>query len=289
MPELKPRQRKHSSISDTKVSVNTYYGNRGAQPSGKNSPFQKKQIKRSANRLVSRLIDVLIMIALITLLIYSLVLSSKAKVIVNNSTYHTSAEYSKFVDTVIPSFKNKNKITFDKDQLSKDIAGQYPEVMSVNIELPVFGQTPVVRINVAKPAFYLSSEGSEYLIAANGVALGYKDSYKSPPSLITIKDESGFKVAIGQKILSNNDILFLQTLNAELNRNKVSLKNLVLSRAPEEVNLYVDDAKYYTKFFMGGDATLQTGQFLAARNNFKTQTPPSTYLDVRVAGKVFYK
>lgn len=289
MPAQKPRERKASSSNLPKVSVNTYYGNRGGQFSVHDSPFQKKRVVSASNKLLNKIIDILIVIVLVVCLIYSLLLNSKAKVITNDSTYRINAEYTSFVESRIKSIRNKNKITFDKEQLSKDIKKEYPEVVNVNVELPVLGQKSVIRIGVAKPAFFLSSEGSEYLIASNGVALGYKSNYKNPPSLITITDESGFEVAIGKKILSNKDILFLQTLNAELNRNKVSLKNLVLSRSPQEVNLYIADAKYYTKFFMGGDASLQTGQFLAARNAFKAQAPPSVYLDVRVAGKVYYK
>jgi len=41
---------------------------------------------------------------------------------------------------------------------------------------------------------------------------------------------------------------------------------------------------------MGGDALVQTGQFLAARKEFDiSKKQPPEYLDVRVSGKIFYK
>jgi hypothetical protein len=78
-------------------------------------------------------------------------------------------------------------------------------------------------------------------------------------------------------------------LAAEIGRKQIPIKDMVLSRSPQEVDLYTNDYGYYTKFYMGGDAVIQAGQYLAARNSFNAVTAPQQYLDVRIAGKVFYK
>lgn len=289
MPREIQSRRRQPRSNTPKINVNSYYGNRDNIGPANNSPFQKQPTKKVRSHILAKIVDWTILLILVTCLIYSLLVSPKAKVVVDLPIYHPTSEYTSFTMSKLTALENKNKITFNKERLAENLIAQFPEIRNVNIELPIFGQNPVIRIYVAKPAFLLRSEGREYLLVSNGVALGQKEDYKNLPSLITIDDESGYKATIGQKILSDNDILFLQTLNAQLNRSKISLKNLVLSKSPQEVNLYTEDAKYYTKFYMGGDATLQAGQYLAAKNAFKSQPSPSTYLDVRVSGKIFYK
>jgi hypothetical protein len=289
MPRETQSRRRQPKSNTPKINVNSYYGNRENIGSTSSSPFQKQATKKVRSHILAKIVDLAILLILVACLIYSLIVSPQAKVAVDLPIYHPLSEYASFSMSKLSGLENKNKITFNKERLAKDLIGEFPEIRNVNIELPIFGQKPVIRIYVAKPAFLLRSEGREYLLISNGVALGQKEDYKNLPSLITIDDESGYKITVGQKILSDNDILFLQTLNAQLNRRKVSLKNLVLSKSPQEVNLYTEDAKYYTKFYMGGDASLQAGQYLAAKNAFKSQPPPSTYLDVRVSGKIFYK
>jgi hypothetical protein len=58
----------------------------------------------------------------------------------------------------------------------------------------------------------------------------------------------------------------------------------------QELDLRASDQSYYVKFYLGGDAMIQTGQYLAARQKFaQTKQQPGEYLDVRVSGKIFYK
>jgi hypothetical protein len=70
----------------------------------------------------------------------------------------------------------------------------------------------------------------------------------------------------------------------------VSIKSLTLPKSVQELDLHTSDRTYFVKFYLGGDALQQTGQFLAARHQFDiTNSQPAEYLDVRVAGKIFYK
>jgi hypothetical protein len=70
----------------------------------------------------------------------------------------------------------------------------------------------------------------------------------------------------------------------------VTITSLSLPSKPSELDLRTKDRPYFVKFYMGGDALTQAGQFLAARAQFDRQNhQPADYLDVRVAGKIFYK
>jgi hypothetical protein len=63
-----------------------------------------------------------------------------------------------------------------------------------------------------------------------------------------------------------------------------------LPSTAEELDIHTPDRPYYVKFYLAGDALLQTGQYLASRHQFDTtNSQPAEYLDVRIPGKIFYK
>lgn len=288
MSKEAPRSRRSLVKSVPKVSVNSYYSNRSSESPVPASPFNRTKVKKSARRLFSRALDIVLVLVLLVCLGYSLVVKPSSKVILSNTTYHPAINYTYFINSQISSIKDRNKITFDQDGLINSLKTSFPEINTASIELPILGQRPIVRISVGTPAFFLSSGGNNYLISSNGVAVDYKNTYLKLPKLITVTDNSGFSISKGKQVLSSANVAFLQTLAAELSLKQIPIKNLVLSKSPEEIDLYTTDYSYYTKFFMGGDAVLQSGQYLAARNKFNPATGPATYLDVRVAGKIFY-
>ena len=280
-------RRRPGNVPGSRVDVNTYYNSRSTSASP--SPFAKVQPKKVGRKLRVRAVDYLFFTGVAAFLILSLLVSSSSKVILNDTTYHQQKDYQAFINSQLGQLANRNKITFNEQNLKNSIIKAFPEVVKTSVELPILGQKPVITLAVAQPAFFISSAGSDYLLSANGVAVDLKSYYPKLTGLPTIEDQSGFQINKGRHVLSQQDINFLETLVAQLKNQHVPIKDVVLPKAPEEADLYTNDASYYTKFFMGGDSTLQTGQYLAARNNFKSQPAPSQYLDVRVAGKVFYK
>jgi len=90
--------------------------------------------------------------------------------------------------------------------------------------------------------------------------------------------------------VSASSAKFINTVIAQSKRANVPIVSFVLPNTAQEVDLRTSDKPYYVKFYLGGDALIQTGQFLAARHQFDaTNSQPSEYLDVRVAGKIFYR
>jgi hypothetical protein len=275
-------------LAAPRVSVNAYYRNRASDTSP-DSPFEGRRPPKVLKKLVIRSLDTLFFVAVAVAIIASLLVSPVSQVVVTDSTYHAPKEYAEFINSKLGQFTDRNKITFDELGLRQAIAKAFPEVVTTSVELPIIGQKPVIRLNIAAPAFFIRSGGDEYLLSGNGVTVDLKSYYPKLAGLPTIDDESGFNLAKGKHVLSQQDINFLQTIVAEVKHQNVPLAKVVLPKSPEEADLYSTDAPYYTKFFMGGDAGIQVGQYLAARNNFKAQNPPDQYLDVRVSGKVFFR
>lgn len=291
MPKKKKiddRPRRSGQSAQPRVAVNSYYGNR--KPAADVvSPFEKKKVKKSYQRLIVRGVDLVFFITITVVFVLSLIVKPGVQVILSDSTYHPKQYYAAFINSQISKLTNRNKITFDEQGIKSQIIKAFPEITSSSIELPILGQTPKVSLGVAQPAFFLSSGSDEYLLSANGVAVDLKSYYHNLADLPTIDDQSGFTILKGKHVLSLQDVTFLQTITAEVKKQNVPVKNFVLPKIPEEVELYTADAPYYTRFYMGGDSVAQVGQYLAAHNKFKSGGGPSQYLDVRVSGKVFYK
>ncbi|MBX4199745.1 hypothetical protein KW789_02530 [Candidatus Saccharibacteria bacterium] len=272
--------------------MSTYYRS-GAKSgaAGQGSPFEKKVKKPSKlGKYFARAIDILLILSLSVGLIYSLIVSPSATVQVSDTTYHSFDNYSDSAKHYLKAFKNRNKISFDEASIAKSYKQDYPEIDNVSVELPVFGEKPIINIRIAKPSFFLNSGGQIYLIDSNGKAIGYAKSFKVSSNLPTLSDKSNYPISIGKAVISTSDVRFTKSLLAESARVGVKLKDLTLPNVPAELDVTPAGKPYIVKFYLLGDARTQIGQFLAAMHEFdKTGKQPTQYLDVRVSGKIFYK
>ncbi len=269
--------------------ISNYYRS-GASTAGKDSPFKPRVVKTSrVKKYLIRTIDALLVIGLVALLIHSLIVNPNPKVIVSDTSVHSHNNYQDSADTYVRPIRFHNKITFDTNAITADFKRDYPEVSAASVELPIFSQRPVIRLQVAPPAFYFKSGDKDYIVDANGYAVGTKQQYISS-KLPEVFDQSGFTASLGKHVLSSQSVAFINYLVAQCNISKIKIKSLILPAAPAELDLHTVDQSYFVKFYLGGDAPTQVGQFLAARHDFaQKNTQPSTYLDVRVCGKIFYK
>lgn len=280
-----------SSKISRRGSLNYYRSNKSSGA----SPFQRRQKSRRRGFL-ARLIDWLTVLALIAGLIYGLALQSNPKVILNSEAYHSPREYHQVAQTSLKNFKNRNKLTFDATSLTQALKEKFPEISQVGVELPLFGRAPTIRIEVDKPSLALkpsaenSASSPSLIVDAKGTVVGSISSFSSIGDLTLINDESGVGASVGQSILSQSEVNFILVVVAQAKRARVPIQSLTLPKLAQQLDLRTTDRTYFVKFYLGGDALTQSGQFLAARQHFdKTNRQPSAYLDVRVNGKVFYK
>ena len=284
----KSKQQPSPSLGD-RVPVNYY--RRGSATTGASSPFSRKTTKRGRTRkYLIRLLDSVLIILLLAGLAYSLLVKSTPQIQLNDSTYHSAADYQAVAAKQLGSLKNRNKITLNEQSVIDALQAKFPEIASASLELPIFSETPIIHLTVAKPNFFLSNNGQDYIIDSEGVATNVANKLPQIKNLTTLSDQSGFTARPGQQVLSAQSVSFINNLLVQTNRASVPVKSLVLPPQAEELDLRTTDQSYYVKFYLGGDPILQTGQLLAARHNFaQSGKQPAEYLDVRVPGKVFYK
>lgn len=289
--EKDERPLKRSPPSRRRPPTSNYYRSGANGAAMGISPFRKKNKSTSgARKLLGRALDLILIGAILIGLGYSLIVNPTARVEVNNTFYHSIENYRDAAHRHLMAFKDRNKISFDENAVVSDLMLDYPEIDNASIELPVFSQRPVVRIVIAAPSFVLSSNQHDYVIDANGKAIGLTSNFKKASSLPKIMDQSNYPVVAGKAVLSSSDVAFIRSLLKESGKSKVGFDALLLPTAAGELDAKPTNKPYIVKFYLGGDAPLQIGQFLAASHQFDSSgQQPTQYLDVRVSGKIFYK
>jgi hypothetical protein len=281
-----PAERGQKTYS--RAPLTSYYRSKN-QP-GSASPFKKKPAKHPGRKILFRAADIVLIVLLLAGLIYSLLLKPQPRVAVNDLSYHSQAVYDSQISPLFGGFKNGNKITFDESSTAAAIRKKFPEVQNVRIELPFFSEKPTVWLDISPPAFKLQSSSGIYIVDSQGLAVAGAADLPELKDLVTLIDKSDYPAMVGRQMLSSQAVDFINTVIAQVRHNKVPISSLTLPAVVQEMDLRTADQPYFVKFYLGGNAEVQTGQFLASRQKFiQTKQPPSQYLDVRVEGKIFYK
>lgn len=280
-----------SSQKTSRRSALNYY--RSAKP-GNNSPFQRRAQSKKRSP-ISRAVDWLVIVGVMAVAIYALVLQSNPIINVSSTLYHQPDVYREAAQASLQSLKNRNKLTFDSQAVAESLKTKFPEIINASIDVPLIGQTPTLRIEVAKPALMLklaadNTPEETLIIDSKGTVIGPSSKFQAVKDLPLVYDESGLAHDVGKSILSQTEVSFILTLLAQAKNTNVPIESLTLPRSAQQLNLRSSDRNYYVKFYLGGDALTQSGQYLAAREHFdKTKKQPKQYLDVRVNGKVYFK
>jgi cell division septal protein FtsQ len=270
----------------------TFY--RSADPAiDAQSPFRKKEIAASTGRIgkfFAGFLEWIIFFGLVALLAYSLVIRPSSKVEVNSQQFHARQAYQEAANKILGGVKYTNKITFDEQDVISKLQKQFPEIASARVELPIFAQTPVLHLQISKPSFILTGGSGSYIVDSQGVAVARTSDFDGAHTLLTVEDQSGFEAKVGNQVMSADSVNFINTLFRQSKHSNVAIKTLTLPKTAQELDLRTNDRAYFVKFYLGGDALLQSGQFLATRHQLDaSNTQPADYLDVRVPGKIFYK
>lgn len=269
----------------------TYYRAANQEPDVQRSPFTRRvDTTGKGHKVFFATLDIIVIAAVIFGIFYSLMVRPDPVVKADDTSYHQVGVYQEAAARLLGDAKNRTKITFSEASVTRPLQKQFPEISAARVELPLVGQRPILRLSIAKPVLRLSGDNGSYVIDGQGTAVARSVDLPQVKGLPVIDDQSSFEIKPGQAALSTASIQFIQTLLSQCRANHVPIKSLTLPAAPLELDLRTKDQHYFVKFYLDGDAGVQTGQFLAARDQFnKDKSGPAQYLDVRVNGKVFYK
>lgn len=187
---------------------------------------------------------------------------------------------------------NQSKLTIQADKLSREIEQMFPEIESATVELPLLGQIPNVVITPASPVLLLVTQKGAFYVAQDGKTMVRSDQVTPNElgSIPTIRDDSGLVPEPGKPALPLKEIQTVITLLDLCKAASLELDTVTLPPVSNEVDIVVKGDSYSVKLSLDQDPKQGIGALLALRDKFKTDNiKPSTYLDLRVPDKAFYK
>lgn len=279
-------KRKRSSSS---INFNYYDGKTGAVP---------KTLSKSAMGLAARarafagwLGFRIILIAAASAVIYwGLTLNSSAKLVIGGGQYRAAADYQRVVDSYISSVFDRTKLTFDSDSIVNALKHDFPEVDSATVELPIVGRSPVVRLDVSSPAAVLETDSDKFVMSSAGLIIDKTTNLLPIKGLPIVRNESGVNLGSGSVILSGLQVDFIRAISAQARRANINIDYFTLPTTARELDMHVKKQGYRVKLDLSRDPLEQMGSYIAASKYLNSRhISISQYIDVRVAGKIYYR
>lgn len=172
------------------------------------------------------------------------------------------------------------------NNLTNYVAEQTPEIKAIKIQqsgmllgkLVLDFREPVAMWTVAGVTSYVDAEG-----------VVFTRNYFATPA-VTIADNSGATVN-NDAVASLRFLRFVGQVTAELNKNDSTVKRVVIPLgAIRYIEFYLTDRKYPFRAQIDRDATVQATDIATIIGYLDTsRITPSSYVDVRVAGKAYWK
>ena len=190
------------------------------------------------------------------------------------------------------SILSSTKLTISTSNFQKAFLQKFPEVSDVSLSLPIVSQQPVVTLEEAQPAMLLQSGNKTVVLDQNGRVI--MDSQSLLPNvrskLTTVVDQSGLPPTLGKTVLAGTNVQYINTVVAQLAAKHLTVQKLTLPPQSQELDVYLAGLPYFVKFDFNTDAREAAGTFLAVKANLDSQSKtPTSYVDVRISGRAYYK
>lgn len=279
--------------------VFSYYA-KGASPNDQNTGRNQSSASGKTERYRFRLGHLPSYFALVAILLaagHACLLDTKPKIIMQQTAGSVHRDPKTYQDGIQDiwnkSILNRTKITVSTKDIKKDIEGQFAELSDVQIELPLLGKRPTVRIVPGRPGLELITGNGAFYVDAEGMVMARTTDLKKNQleQLTVIHDESGVRAETGKNILPATQIKFLQKLADYLKAEQIAVVSITLPKtAANQADVRLEGQSYFIKFSLESDPRQAVGTYLAAKTKLDDEgTRPAEYMDVRVPEKVFYK
>ncbi len=205
------------------------------------------------------------------------------------SVYQTAAR-----EALGRSFMNTTKLTINTDRIAQLLQDEFPEIQHVSVVLPAFGRQPKVYFEPARPALLLKDNQSRlFVLDPSGRAIMDVSQMATTADklrLQLIEDQSGLPISLGHGVLPSDNMAFITEVIGQLSAKNLKISAMLLPPGASELDVRLEGVGYLVKFSLRGDARVEVGTFLAAKQHLDSgHTMPTSYVDVRVDNKVYYR
>jgi len=271
-------------------------------PKKRKSFFEKKE-KKVSNSVFSRIIFRFILLVFMGATAYILFFSSfleikrislegiselKYEDVYMKISEKLSGEYLHFIP------KN-NLILISRSKIGKEVSDSFKKISNVEVK-KIFPDGIAIKIVERKALLVWCSAGPCYIIDENGYAYTWTD-FESDEikqnNLLSIIDNSGKPVTVGEKVLDEEYMKFVIALRDELDKEtgiKISNEYHVGSRIAEEVRVRAEEGwEIFFSTSLPMENSIQTFKTFLEKEMMDKDKSKLEYIDLRAENKVYYK
>lgn len=179
------------------------------------------------------------------------------------------------------------RFALSSQRLSDYLAQKFPEVASMKVTNSSHIAEATMTLQFRQPVVVWEISGQKYYVDAEGH--DFKVNYYPEPSVV-VKDQSGISPDSGA-VASNRFLHFLGRVVSLTNASGVAKVNGVTipPNTTREVDLQLEGRGYVVKTLLDRDPAAQTTDVLNILKFLDARGIKPQYVDVRIAGKAFYK
>ncbi len=299
------RQSVRANMPDRRTtSAYSYYsGNRtnsGTVPhhtTTERAPAESNAAALSGSRHWRNLPSYAALCAVIAGVLFTLSLSSTPRVVVEQVdgvtlTRSTDEYANQTLRMWQDSWQTKTTFTLNTDAVREDIKATYTELSDVRVQVPLLGRRPTIVLVPSRAALKLQAQNGTYFLDSQGRALIDATVVDQGAAVPTVRDQSEVAVEPGKTILPSEHVAYLLQLSAQLTAEKQTGELSLSSGVVNQVEFRPSDQDYLVKFLLDNPDTVRqaVGSYIAVKSRLTGQgKQPTTYIDVRIPEKVFYK
>lgn len=176
----------------------------------------------------------------------------------------------------------------NRKQFSEELATTYPELKSIDVDRSWYGGSEAFVFSFRKPILRWDSGGKTFYVDGQGVAFRY-DYFGG--KYVKVSDQSGISPSDnGGEVASNRLIAFLGKMVGAVDAgDKGKVADIIIPASTRQIDLKLEGRGYVIKTHTDRDPLGQAQDIIAALKWFDDKKIKPEYVDVRVAGKAFYK
>ncbi len=212
------------------------------------------------------------------------------------SRYRSDQDYIKRVQAAFDdSLLYRSKLTFSAHDYEQKLLVSLPEVDAAVAVVPLVGTKLQVGLSITEPLAHVTMDNQVAIVGENGKLLDVSDEKilnqltASTPKL-SIEPTAGSQ--LGSALLTSKEVLLMQLLQNEFDGSSISrpkLDSFQYDIDKRELRVSFAGKSYFAKLTTERDARLQVGALIAALKDLSQGrgADPTSYIDVRVDGRVF--
>jgi len=176
----------------------------------------------------------------------------------------------------------------NRKQFAEELAVAHPELKSIDVDRNWYGGSKAFVFGFRKPILRWDSAGKTFYVDGQGVAFEY-DYFGG--QYVKVSDQSGISPTDnGGEIASNRLIAFLGKMVGAVDAgDKGKVTDIIIPASTREIDLKLEGRGYTIKTHTDRDPLGQAQDIIATIKWLDSKNIKPEYVDVRVAGKAFYK